>query len=97
MGHEWSVKLRNRSLIETIPLIQRCLLDEGIEDIFTNPCRGVIVPPSQDGSSYWGLSLTIEDNYLYFLCYDLQEGEKIVERLRQTLEENGFDVIVEEL
>lgn len=92
MGYEWSVKTKNKSLNEMLPFIQKLLLDEGINN-FTADSKRISVTPNDDGSD-WGMEFIIEDDYLYHLNY---VGERIVEQVRQALEENGFDIVVEEL
>ena len=100
MGFEWSIKTKNKPLIESLPLIQKCLISEGIEN-FTADSVSISVPPSGEHFLYgkkhysdWGMEFIIKDDYLYHLNYT---GEGIVERIRQVLEENGFGIKVEEL
>ena len=96
MGFEWSMKSKNKPLANMLPFVQKCLLDEGIENFIVD-AKSVTVPPSDDDAD-WGMTFIVEDDHLYYLnrdCY--RGGERIMERIRQMLVESGFDATFEEL
>ena len=90
MKFEWLIEVTNRPLDDALPFIQKCLLDENITNFTVDLC-GISVPSSNNDR---GMEFIISDGHLYHFNYI---GEGIVKRIRQTLEENGFDIIVEEL
>ena len=95
MGYEWSLKLNNKTLSETLPFIRKCLIEEGFEKI-NSDSEGISIPSSNDKWS--SMDFTLQDDYLYCVFYGGSKvGEEIMCRIRQTLEEHGFDVVVEEL
>jgi len=95
MGFEWSLKLNNKALNETIPFIQKCLCDEGVKNFDVNS-RGISVPSTYDGWSE--MEFTLYDDYLYCIYNGgVINWKKVIARVEQILDENGFDFTLEEL
>jgi hypothetical protein len=95
MGIEWSLRINNKVPDEILPFIQKCLLEEGIENIDVDS-NGISISSSTDGWS--DMEFILQNDYIYCLSnLGMTNGQRIMARIRQTLEESGFDLTLEEL
>jgi len=95
MGIEWSLKLKNRELNEALAVIQKYLIDAGFQDLAVD-LKSITIPSQCQGWS--DMEFIIDDGFVYCLCHlGALNGTRLMEQVQKNLEENGFELSLEEL
>lgn len=95
MGIEWNIRLKNKMISEIYPLIQNCLIAEGVENFNIHSSR-ILVPSAHDN---WNdMEFIFYDDHIYCIHHGgVTNGQHIMMKIEKMLKEAKFDFSVEEL